>query len=294
VEALLTLSVLMLAAFLYFETRAVEPLIPLSLFKNPVIAICSVAVFTLGMGMFGVIIYLPLFMQGVLGVSATQSGSLLTPMMLGAVVGSTITGQTTARLGTYRPTAIIGSILVAAGMIVFAGMDGSTERSQVVLGMILAGLGMGMLNPVYTVAVQNAAPRNYMGAATASTTFFRSIGATVGVAIFGTMLLTKYHREFDASVPAATPAAALVPFSNPLMLQQMRPQLDAMFARVPGGAGILHTLFASVRNALIHGLHVIFLCSAVLMSLSILLHLVLRSVPLQGRKRAPETEPALH
>src|SRR6476659_1838084 len=126
-------------------------------------------------------------------------------MMLGAVVGSTITGQITARLGTYKPTAITGSILVASGMIVFSRMDGSTLRTEVVLGMILAGLGMGMLNPVYTVAVQNAAPRNYMGAATASTTFFRSIGATVGVAIFGTMLLTSYHHDFDAVVPQSIP-----------------------------------------------------------------------------------------
>ena len=77
----------MLAAFLRAETKAVEPLIPLSLFRNPVISMCSIAVFVLGMGMFGVIIYLPLFMQGVLGVSATQSGNLLTPLMLGAVVG---------------------------------------------------------------------------------------------------------------------------------------------------------------------------------------------------------------
>jgi hypothetical protein len=160
--------------------------------------------------------------------------------------------------------------------------------------MILAGLGMGMLNPVYTVAVQNAAPRNYMGAATASTTFFRSIGATVGVAIFGTMLLTGYHHEFDAGIPSSTPPAALVPFSNPLLLQQMRPQLDAIFAPIANGAGILHTLFANVRNALIHGLHVIFLCSAVLMSLAVLLHLALKSIPLQGRKRAPDSEPALH
>jgi len=165
-------------------------------------------------------------------------------------------------------------------------MDGSTLRSEVVLGMILAGLGMGMLNPVYTVAVQNAAPRNYMGAATASTTFFRSIGATVGVAIFGTMLLTSYHHDFDAVVPRSIPPAALVPFSNPLLLQQMRPQLDAMFASVAGGVWILSGLLAAVRSALIHGLHVIFLCSAVLMSVAVLLHLFLRSIPLQGRKES--------
>src|SRR5258708_125336 len=204
-------------------------------------------------------------------------------MMMGAVVASAITGQITARLGSYKPTAVTGSILVAIGMIFFARMDGSTLRSEVVLGMVLAGLGMGMLNPVYTVAVQNAAPRQYMGAATASTTFFRAIGATVGVAIFGSVLLTRYHSEFAAGIPASTPQAALKPFSNPLMLQAMRPQLDAMFA-----PELLRTLLANVRTALIHGLHLIFLWSAIIMSLAIFLHIALRGVPLKGRKPAPE------
>src|SRR5258706_6039888 len=94
VESLLALSLLMLGAFLYNESRAAEPVIPLLLFRDPVIAICSVCAFVLGMGMFGVIIYLPLFMQGVLGVSATQSGNLLTPLMMGAVIGSITGGQT--------------------------------------------------------------------------------------------------------------------------------------------------------------------------------------------------------
>ena len=88
VDSLLAFAIVMLAAFLYVETQAVEPLIPLSLFRNPIIGLCSIAVFVLGMGMFGIVIYLPLFMQGVLGVSATQSGNLLTPMMLGVVVGT--------------------------------------------------------------------------------------------------------------------------------------------------------------------------------------------------------------
>src|SRR5258708_27318822 len=170
-------------------------------------------------------------------------------------------------------------------MILLGRMDGSTSRSYVVLGMIVAGFGMGLLNPVYTVAVQNAAPRQYMGAATASTTFFRSIGATVGVAIFGSILLTNYHHEFDAHVPPSTPSAALAPFSNPLMLQQMRPQLEAAFA-----PETLRVLFVNVRNALIHGLHVIFLVSAIIMSLAILLHVALRGVPLKGRQPTPETE----
>jgi MFS family permease len=202
---------------------------------------------------------------------------------MGAVVGSIITGQMNARVGSYKPSAVAGSILVAIGMILFARMDGSTLRSYVVVGMVIAGMGMGLLQPVYTVAVQNSAPREHMGAATASTAFFRSIGSTVGVAIFGSILLTKFHSDFDAGVPAGTPKAALAAFSNPLMLGAMRPQLEAGFGKYPGGLQLLHLLLGNVRTALIHGLNRIFVASAVIMSLAIVLHLMLKDVKLRGR-----------
>lgn len=294
VESLLVWAALMLFAFLYAESKAKEPLIPLTLFRNPVISTCSLAVFILGMGMFGVIIYLPLFMQGVLGVSATQSGNLLTPLMMGAVAGSIITGQTNARLGTYKPSAVAGSILVAIGMILFARMDGNTVHSYVIVGMIIAGIGMGLLQPVYTVAVQNSAPREHMGAATASTAFFRSIGSTVGVAVFGSLLLTKFHSDFDAGIPKGTPPQALQFFKNPLMLGPMRSQLEAGFGRYPGGLQLLHVLMANVRNSLIHGLNRIFISSAVIMSLAVILHLFLKDVKLRGRTTDVVDAPPAH
>jgi EmrB/QacA subfamily drug resistance transporter len=288
VESLLFLSVVMLAGFLYSESQASEPIIPLSLFRNPVISICSVAVFVLGMGMFGVIIYLPLFMQGVLGVSPTQSGNLLTPLMMGAVLGSIASGQLVSRTGRYKALALSGSVLVAAGMILFARMDDSTDRLYVIWGMIIAGLGMGLLQPIYTVAVQNVAPRDKMGAATSSTVFFRSIGSTVGVAIFGTLMLTSYHADFERTIPPGTPAAALTYFSNPLMLVQMRSELEKSFADIPGGVALMQTLFANVRTALVHGLQLIFFWSAVLMTLAIVLHVLLPAEPLRTRTAEPD------
>jgi MFS family permease len=251
--------------------------------------VCSLAMFVLGMGMFGVIIYLPLFMQGVLGVSATQSGSLLTPLMLGAVVGSITSGQVTSRLGRYKALAVVGSALIAAGMILFARMDGSTLPIEVVRAMVIAGLGMGLVQPVYTLAVQNSAPREHMGAATASAMFFRSIGSTLGVAIFGSLLLTIYKRDFSGGVPPAIPQTSLKPFFNPLMLAQLRPQLEAEFGRYPGGIDILKILFADVRTALAHGLQVLFFVSAVIMTAAVALNALLREVPLRGRAADPES-----
>ena len=283
VVSLLVLSVAMLGTFLVVESRAPEPVIPLELFQNPVIAICSVAAFVLGMGMFGTIIYLPLFMQGVLGVSATQSGNLLTPLLMGTVVGAIIGGQTVSRTGNYKVLGVAGSILIAIGMILFARMGADTVRSYVAGAMVIAGLGMGFLQPVYTIAVQNVAPRNRMGAATSSTMFFRSIGSTVGVAAFGSVMLTQYHNEFTRSVPGSVPAAALPYFSNPLLLMQVRPQLEQMFGSVPGGLQLLQSLLLNVKTALTHGLQEIFFWSAVIMCASVLLHIFLKGVPLRVR-----------
>src|SRR5215475_4231674 len=230
VELLLALALAMFGAFVQAETRAVEPMIPLSLFREPVISMCSIGVFVVGIAMFGMIIYLPLFMQGVLGVTATRSGNLLTPLMLGVVVGTFVCGQATLRLRSYRVPSMAGSVLVTLGTILFARMNASTQPLNVMLAMVSAGLGMGLLLPAYTVAVQNAAPHKHMGIATASSTFFRSIGSTVGVAVFGSLLLTHYRHDILGALPANLPHDAAAAFSNPLLLPQLRPQLDAAFS----------------------------------------------------------------
>src|SRR5262245_58765186 len=173
-------------------------------------------------------------------------------------------------------------------MVVFAQMGAATPRMSVVYGMIIAGLGMGLLQPVYTIAVQNVAPRRQMGAATSSTIFFRSIGSTVGVAAFGSLMLTQYHADFARAVPAELPPRLLTYFTNPLLLVQMRPQIEAGFAQVPNGQAISTMLFGAVRTSLSHGLERIFLWSAVIMTASIVLHLMLRSEPLRTRAQEPE------
>jgi MFS family permease len=293
VESLLAFAAVMLGAFLYVESNSAEPMMPLGLFRDRVISVCSICVFILGMGMFGVIIYLPLFMQGVLGVSATQSGNLLTPLMMGAVLGSFASGQAVSRTGKYKAVAMVGSVLVAAGMILFARMDGETARSYVAFGMVVAGLGMGLLQPVYTIAVQNVAPRRQLGAATSSTIFFRSIGSTVGVAAFGSMMLTRYHTEFARTVPAQVPANLLTYFSNPLLLVQMRPQIEASVAQTPGGLIVLRALYGAVRTSLSDSLQLVFFWSAVIMSAAVLVHLALRSEPLRTHMAEPDA-PSMH
>ena len=204
----LVFSAVMLAVFLWVESRAPEPLLPLKLFRDPVIAVSSAALFLLGMSMFGIIVYLPLFMQAVLGISATQSGSLLTPLMLAAVAGSAITGQIVSRTGKYKKLSLFASAVLVAGAFLMAWMDAGTTEMALLRNMILVGIGLGVLPPIYSLAVQNAAPREHLGAATASTQFFRSIGSTVGVAIGGSVLLAIFHSSFAQGVPPGTPARA--------------------------------------------------------------------------------------
>src|SRR5215475_10797005 len=235
VDLLFAVALVMFGLFVYAETQAIEPMIPLSLFREPIISLCSSGVFVVGIAMFGMIIYLPLFMQGVLGVTATRSGNLLTPLMLGIVIGTFTCGQITLRLRTYKTPSVLGSVLVVLGTMLFARMNALSRPSDVLVGMITAGFGMGLVLPAYTVAVQNAAPHRHMGIATASSTFFRSIGSTVGVAVFGSLLLTHYHRDFANAVPRDIPPAAVTAFSNPLLLAQMRPQLQTTFIQYEDG-----------------------------------------------------------
>src|SRR5205823_9931735 len=163
-------------------------------------------------------------------------------------------GQSTFLVRIYRVPVIVGSVLVTAGTILFAPMNGSAQPSDVLLAIITAGFGMGLLLPAYTVAVQNAAPHKHMGIATASSTFFRSIGSTVGVAIFGSLLLTNYHHDFAKAIPRGVPQEATTAFSNPLMLAQLRPQLEATFSRLDNGPRLLETLYANVGPALLGGI----------------------------------------
>jgi EmrB/QacA subfamily drug resistance transporter len=287
---LLALSALMLIAFIANEARVEEPIIPLTLFQNRIIAVCSVCSFVLGVGMFGVIIYLPLYMQGVLGVTATQSGNLLTPLLMGVVIAAIIGGQTVSRTGEYKALGIIGSALIAVGMILFARMDAATGRSYVVWAMVIAGFGMGLLQPVYTIAVQNVAPQERMGTATSSTIFFRSIGSTVGVAAFGSVMLMRYHDEFLRSVPPGIPREAMPYLMNPVLLAQSRDKLAVIFMKTPGGLGTVQALVASVKMSLLHGLQAVFLYGAVIMSAAVVLHLFLRREPLRTREASTDAQ----
>jgi EmrB/QacA subfamily drug resistance transporter len=290
VVGLLVLAAVMIAAFILAESRAVEPLLPLSLFRDRVISLSTVSVFLTGMAMFGSILFIPLFMQTVIGVSATQSGSLLTPMMVIWSVGSISAGQLVARMGRYKMIVLVGMALMTVGLFLLARMTAATTRPTVVVFMLLIGMGMGLTMPIFTLIVQNAAPQRQIGAATATVQFFRQIGSTVGAAVFGSIMLTRYQSHFSGTVPVGTPASALAAFKDPLQLAQVLPQLKDQFAALPNGPQLLQTLLANTKDALVYAITGVFLISAILTVIAFATDFWLKEVPLR-KSFAPPVMP---
>ena len=181
-------AVILFLLFAVYERRVPEPILPFDLMRNRTVAASLACMALVGMAMFGTISYVPLFVQGVIGTSATSSGVVLTPLMLGAVTASFISGQWVSRSGVVRPNAIAGPIVLTTGMFLLWQMNAHTTNGEAARNMVIAGVGLGLMMQVFVLAVQNAVPRARIGSATAMTQFSRSIGATLGVTLMGVII----------------------------------------------------------------------------------------------------------
>jgi predicted MFS family arabinose efflux permease len=184
----LALAVVLLAVFALVERRAREPILPFDILRNPIVGSSVICMALVGMAMFGTISYVPLFVQGVIGTSATSSGVVLTPLMLGAVTTSILTGQLISRTGRYRWNVVLGPIVLTIGMLLLWRMDVNTTSGEAARNMVVAGIGIGSMMQVFVLSVQNAVPPARIGSATALTQFSRQIGATIGVTIMGVIV----------------------------------------------------------------------------------------------------------
>ena len=217
----LVAAAVMAGLFIFQELRAPEPIMPLGIFRNPVVGMSMIAVFMTGFGMFGSIVFVPLFFQGVLGASATSSGSFLTPMMLGVVVGAASSGQILSRMGGhYRIQGLAGLAIMAAGSLLISQMTETTSYGAAVRNIVILGIGLGMTLPTYTLAVQNSVPYWVMGVATSSVQFFRTMGGTVGLAVLGALMASRY-------------VSALGSTSSSLLEQGLAPQTLSRFQDSP-------------------------------------------------------------
>jgi EmrB/QacA subfamily drug resistance transporter len=289
---LLLAAGVLVALFLLVERRATEPILPLILFRNRIFTVSVLATAVAGMTLIGATVYLALFVQGVLGQSATASGLVSTPMMAGVLVGGVLGGQVVSRLGGYRAIAILGMGIASLGMLLLAQMNVTTSLTTIVATMIVFGLGVGTVMPLFTVIVQNAVERREMGVATALLAFFRSVGGTMGVAILGSFLTNAFNREFIGHLPSTLiqtiPSDRLAALGKPevLLSPQAIEQLQASFARFgPQGRVLLAQLLDVIRITLAVALREVFLTGAIFMALATLACLFLREIPL--RRTAP-------
>ncbi len=184
---LFALSIILLVLFIFQEAHTSEPILPLTLFSNRIITISSIGGVILGVVLFGITSYVPLFVQGVKGGTATSAGVVLVPLLLAWPIAATFSGKIILRYG-YRLTAVIGALLVTLGVGLVTLLQVSSTLPYIVVAMLLTGTGLGLMSTSFVISVQNAVPWNLRGVATASTQFFRTMGGTVGVAVMGTIL----------------------------------------------------------------------------------------------------------
>lgn len=198
----LALSAVLFVAFYFVERRANEPLLPLDLFRNQIFSTGALLSLLVGVALYAIVIYLPLFIQGVLGQSATNSGVLITPLTLTMAVGSALVGQLIYKIGRYQFLSIIGAVIMALGVFLLAQMNASTGLGEVTRNMIVVGVGLGMLQPVLTLAVQNAIPSTRLGVGTSAVTYLRTMGQTLGTAIIGAIVNNTITADLAARLPA--------------------------------------------------------------------------------------------
>ncbi len=207
VGGLIVLSVVLLAAFLWVERRAKQPIIPLELFKNRTYAATNLATFVVAFGMFASIIFIPRFYQSVKGISATQSGYMIWPLLVGLIGGSVGTGILISRMGRYKVVMLISMAILVIGSYLMTHLTTTTSDWALWSWMFLMGLGIGPSMAGFTVVVQNSAPPKQLGAATSTLTFLRQVGGSVGLAIAGTL----FSQEFTQKLPGRLIANGVPP-----------------------------------------------------------------------------------
>lgn len=194
-------SVVLLAAFVWWEGRVAEPLLPLRLFREPIFAVVTVLSLLVGAAMFGGMVFLPLFLQVVTGASATSSGLLLLPLMGGLMSMSIVSGKVITRTGRYKVWPVSGMAVAGVGMFLLSQMSTSTGRVHSSVAMLVLGAGIGMVMQVLVLAAQNASEYRDLGVVTSATSFFRSMGGSLGVAVFGAVLSARTASELSSRLP---------------------------------------------------------------------------------------------
>ena len=240
-------AVILIASFVLWERKAAEPILPPSLYHSGIFRVSTSVSFLLSMIMFGAIIYLPLYLQLVDGVSAMVSGLLMIPLMMGVLGASITSGQLVTRTGRYKVFPVIGSVLVVVGMVLLSQLGLHTSHLTMSFYVFVLGAGMGMTMQVMVLAVQNAVPASQIGTATAAVTFFRSLGGAFGTSLFGAVFIAGLTHWIPTLVPGAAASSIHVNGSfsmSPAQLHAFPPGVQQ---------GILESFVRSLHSVFLLG-----------------------------------------
>ncbi|AIQ67793.1 MDR family MFS transporter [Paenibacillus graminis] len=293
--SLFAAAVVFAVILILVERKAKSPVLPLSLFKNSIISLSMIIGFLMNAGMMGAMIYLPFFVQGVEGVSPTNSGFINMPMSLMMIVLSTLVGRWISKSGKYKRYALIGMPFMVAAMLIMAFMN---SIAMAVASMIIFGIGLGLAMPVFTLTVQNAVAPAMLGVATATSTLFRNLGGTIGITIMGTVMNTTLSHKLENAVSSgqgpdmskldAESARQLSAFMNPQMLLD-QPKLKELHATLPEQIQpLFNQLIEMLRSALSDSLTVVFLSGTALLVIAALLVVFLKEIPLRSGEARTE------
>ena len=262
-------SAVLLAVFFVQERRAEEPIVPPRLFSNAVFNAAAGTSFIVALAMFGAIVYLPVYLQVVDGVSPTVSGLRLVPLMAGLLVSSIVSGRLIVRIGRYKPFPVAGTAIMSVGLFLLSRIETGTTAGYLALAMVVLGAGIGMVMQVLVLAVQNAVGYRDLGVATSSATFARSMGGSFGVAIFGAIFANRLAHWLPIFVPSHAVGGDVV-HANPAQIGSLPPEVHA-----------------GVVEAFARSLHTVFLWAVPAGIIAFLLTLLLREVPLRGPVEVP-------
>lgn len=290
-------ALVFLLAFLWYEAklerRGREPILEPGLFKRSarIFSVATAMVLLLGIATYGGVFYVPFFLQGVVGVSVTNSGLLLIPYALASLTGAVTSGMLMSFLGKYKWQSIAGVCIAIGGYLFLLRLDVNSSSFEVMAGIIVAGLGLGTGLAIYTTTVQNALP-DKIGQATAALTFFRQIGGSIGLAAMGSVMSAAYLPAFRNAVPPllqrSLPANLWNIFTNPSNLLEGPGVLDqiraAFAARGPQGVAAFDQLHQAMRMGLTQGIHNVFVVCLGVLLVALVIIWFLKEIPLRSRK----------
>jgi EmrB/QacA subfamily drug resistance transporter len=275
----LSIGLVLSATFIWWESRAVEPILPLRLFRNRIFSVSSGIGFAIGFAMFGAIVFLPVYLQIVRGVSPTQSGLELLPLMVGLLIASIVSGRRITTTGRYKRFPIAGTAITAVGLGLLSTLGADTPYWRTALFMLTLGVGIGLVMQVIVLAMQNSVEPSDMGVATSSATFFRSLGGTFGTALFGTVLANRLASELAQRLPVGAMHGI-----NPSQLTGS-PQVIA---------ALPHAVRGPVISSFVSALSTVFVSAVPIVLVAFALTWFLQEIKLRGRddKATEMVEPA--